>query len=89
MEKLGVPHWVHGGWIRFVPHSVCLCWAGIPPCGQFEWGKKRRGFMLEIPPMRTSTSSIDPATITSLPDINQGPLGKWGASGHPSQAVIV
>lgn len=45
--------------------------------------------MLEIPPMRTSPSSINLATITSVPAINQGPLGKWGASGHPSQAVIV
>lgn len=45
--------------------------------------------MLGMPPLRTSLSSIDPATITSLPAINQGPLGKWGASGHPSQAVIV
>lgn len=45
--------------------------------------------MLKMPPMATSPSSIGLATITSLPAINQGPLGKWGASGHPSQAVIV
>lgn len=45
--------------------------------------------MLEMPPLRTSPSSIDPATTTSFPAINQGLSGKWGASGHPSQAVIV
>lgn len=48
-----------------------------------------RETMLEMPPMGTSPPSIAPATATSFPAINQGPFGKWGASGHPSQAVIV
>lgn len=45
--------------------------------------------MLEMPPMGTSPASIDPATAMSFPAINQGPFRKWGASGDPSQAVIV
>lgn len=44
---------------------------------------------MEMPPMGTSPASIDPATAMSFPAINQGPFRKWGASGDPSQAVIV
>lgn len=45
--------------------------------------------MLEMPPMGTSPPSVTAATAASFPAINQGPFWKWGASGHPSQAVIV
>lgn len=59
------------------------------PCGGMSGGKKGGTTTLEMPPVGTLPPSIDPATATSFPTINQGPFGKWGASGHPSQAVIV
>lgn len=88
MEKLGS---LTGSWGLDKVCAQLNASSGLayPHVDSLNGGKKRRGFMLEMPPMRMSLSSISPATITSLPAINQGPLGKWGASGHPSQAVIV
>lgn len=46
--------------------------------------------MLEMPAMAwLIPPGINPSTAMSFPAINQGPFGKWGASGHPSQTVIV